>query len=368
MKSASDREACSGGIKVTFIVPVYNGEKYIEECVCSILQNTQRSEYEILLINDGSTDNSSTICASIESKNPEVIRYIDCENQGVSLTRNLGIEQAEGDYIAFVDQDDFVSGDFMENFIKIYNEMADIVIFNWERCNSRTIREKTKSMCEINEFASHDREKLIENLLYPVEKNLADAALVFPWGKLYKRNFLIDYQLKFNPEVKICEDVYFNIECFMTYEHKVLYIKNTGYYYYDNPYSAGSSYNKSACEIGIKSNRLITELVKKMDSPKIQIANYYSILYRYWWCIVVDFYHVENSDSIIRRAKRLKELRNEKAYAEAFEHMDDNMLSIMTKNQRLVMSAIRNKHYVVASLLCKLRILYKRHREVFTKN
>lgn len=330
--------------------------KYIEEYVCQILKNVPPSKCEILIINDGSTDNSSEKCASLERMEPDVIKFINCENQGVSLTRNLGIEQAKGEYIDFVDQDNFV-----ENFMNVYEDMADIIIFNWERCDSRVIQKKELSF-ETEEFFPNKREKLIENLLYPLEGSLANAALVFPWGKFYKRSFLLDNSIRFNPEVKICEDVYFNIMCFMAYDTKVTYIRNTGYYYYENKYSAGSSYNKNACEIGIKSNQLITDLVKKIDTPQIRTANYYSILYRFWWCISVDFYHIENKDSIMQRARRLKELRLENSYSEAFEHLDESMLSIIPKNQRLLMKIICNKHYVTASLLCKLRIFNKRYR------
>ena len=106
---------------ISVIVPVYNVEKYLDECVNSILDQTY-SNIEILLIDDGSTDNSPNICDFYEKQDNRV-RVIHQQNGGLSLARNIGIEKSQGDFIVFVDSDDYISTDMLEVMI---NEMKKI--------------------------------------------------------------------------------------------------------------------------------------------------------------------------------------------------------------------------------------------------
>ena len=106
----------SKDIKVSVIVPVYNAEKYIKRCLDSILAQSYRY-FEVLLIDDGSTDNSGKICDEY-ALNDNRIRVIHKENSGVSATRNIGITEAKGDYIAFVDSDDYIRSDMFEKMVK----------------------------------------------------------------------------------------------------------------------------------------------------------------------------------------------------------------------------------------------------------
>lgn len=104
------------GIKVSVIIPVYNAEKYIEKCLDSILgQNFQ--DFEVILVNDGSTDRSLEICKTVSNKN-KCISVLDQENQGVSIARQKGINSASGQFIAFIDADDYVKRDYLEVLYK----------------------------------------------------------------------------------------------------------------------------------------------------------------------------------------------------------------------------------------------------------
>ena len=102
---------------VTVVVPIYNVERYLEKCLTSIILQTYKN-LEVILVNDGSTDNSLNICKEFEKEDSR-IRIISQENKGLSVARNVGIENAKGEYIAFVDSDDFISCKFIEN---LYNE------------------------------------------------------------------------------------------------------------------------------------------------------------------------------------------------------------------------------------------------------
>lgn len=117
--------------KISFIVPVYNVEKYIAKCINSIL-NLEYQNKEIILINDGSTDGSERICRKYEQDN-ENIRLISKQNEGLSEARNLGIKIATGEYIFFIDSDDFYSYDFSKDIKKVINENSyEVILFDYK--------------------------------------------------------------------------------------------------------------------------------------------------------------------------------------------------------------------------------------------
>lgn len=110
---------------ISIIIPAYNASSYIEECINSVISQTKK-ELEIIIINDGSTDNTKEIIERFKDKR---IKFITTKNNGIGKTRNLGLEKAKGKYIFFLDSDDYISNDSMENLYKIaINEKADIVI------------------------------------------------------------------------------------------------------------------------------------------------------------------------------------------------------------------------------------------------
>lgn len=344
----------------SFIIPLYNGEHYIEECLKQILKNSNQELYEIIIINDGSTDNSESICLKLKEKYNN-IKYYRTTNRGVSKTRNYGVQLANGEYVVFIDQDDLISDTMLTDIECISKYNPDIILFEWCRLTKRYIHHERnkKSEYTLKEYSNQDKNLLIKNLLFPIDKELERASLVFPWGKAYRKSFLIDNNIQFNHEVKICEDVYFNIKCYMK-SQDVIYLNKINYYYFDNRKSAGSSYNPEASSIGIVSNNLITDLLSEINDEEIFTANIYSILYRYWWCVVVDFYHIENKDSIIKRANRMKELKEEPCYEKAFSNVTKSMFHTMDFNQRLIMQQISKNHFILASLVCKVRIISKK--------
>lgn len=120
---------------VSIIVPVYNTEEYIRQCLDSILNQTYQN-FECLLINDGSSDNSSDICREYVAKDTR-FRYFKKENGGVSSARNLGIELSEGDYTTFIDSDDWVDSDYLEVlYSAILEEQADIAVSTYKKFNT----------------------------------------------------------------------------------------------------------------------------------------------------------------------------------------------------------------------------------------
>lgn len=116
---------------VSFIIPIYNAEKYLDECIKSIIKQTY-SNFELLLVNDGSTDNSAIICDTYANKDSR-IKVIHKINGGVSSARNIGLDNAKGEYICFVDADDVIHPKLLETTLSVLMEtQQDIIIYRYK--------------------------------------------------------------------------------------------------------------------------------------------------------------------------------------------------------------------------------------------
>ena len=123
-----------GNELVSIVVPIYNVENYLRQCLDSIMGQTYQN-FECLLINDGSPDHSADICREYVSKDSR-FKYFEKENGGVSSARNLGIERSEGAYITFIDSDDWVESDYLEVLYKaLIDEKADITVSTYKQFN-----------------------------------------------------------------------------------------------------------------------------------------------------------------------------------------------------------------------------------------
>ena len=162
---------------ISVIVPVYNIEKYIGKCIQSVLSQTY-TDFELLLINDGSKDSSGEICSSWAKKDAR-IRVISKENEGVSVARNLGIDSAKGEFIFFLDGDDWISPECLEKMLLRMTPEVDAVISEWDEPEDEgydsvliTKKKQTEGLVS-NEEIWKD---IYESFFYP--KVL--------WGKLYR--------------------------------------------------------------------------------------------------------------------------------------------------------------------------------------
>ena len=210
--------------KITVIVPVYNVENYLEKCLDSLINQTYKN-LEIIVINDGSTDNSGEICQEYAQKDNRII-YIEKENGGLSEARNVGLDKMTGSYVTFIDSDDWVELDYVEIlYKKIIEYQADISVGNYYSYNED---EKTYYF---HIYGDSYYEKVYDNIsifenLYESQE-MKSFALISACGKLYKAK-LFDY-LRFD-KGKLGEDGYLNQKMYL-YVNKVVYL-NQGLYAY----------------------------------------------------------------------------------------------------------------------------------------
>lgn len=207
------------GVKVSVIIPVYNCEKYLGECIESLIDQTLQ-ECEFIFVNDGSKDKSEEIIKKYADKDERII-LINQKNSGVSVARNVGIKKASGEYIGFVDGDDYIDKYYYE---KLYNNAKenyiDIIFCNWRSNNN--ILELPFNKNEIL------NEEYIEEFIYKFL--LQYDSLNSVCNKLFSRKLIHDNNISFPIGMYMGEDARFNIKAF-TYTKSVYYLDYVGYYY-----------------------------------------------------------------------------------------------------------------------------------------
>lgn len=204
---------------ISVIIPVHNAESFLERCINSILTNTYK-DLEVILIENGSTDSSRDLCYRLEKENSNV-KVIVSEVKGVSNARNLGLEEATGDYISFIDADDYISPYYFETLQRISDKNdADIVVCDYSKGTESSVT-----------FARpNNTEKLIDKDYY-FRNHYVKETLQFtaPWSKLFKKR-IVD-SVRFDTELSMCEDRTFVTQCVCRAE-KIYYVQEKMYYYF----------------------------------------------------------------------------------------------------------------------------------------
>ena len=209
---------------ISIIVPIYNVENYLRQCLDSIMNQTYQN-FECLLINDGSPDNSADICREYVSKDSR-FRYFEKENDGVSSARNLGIEHSKGEYITFIDSDDWVESDYVEIlYDELIKENADIAVSTYKRF------EMGDNCWYVHAFQRGYDKKVFTNKKFMDELLSLDGfdnSYRFVSGKLVHRNMLEN--IAFNVATTFGEDMEFWFKIYMVSD-RVVYVNKETYNY-----------------------------------------------------------------------------------------------------------------------------------------
>lgn len=201
--------------KISIIVPIFNSEKYLTRCLAS-LQNQTFGDYEVILIDDGSVDHSACICNEFIQKDSR-FRVIHKKNGGVSSARNIGLTVAQGEYVLFVDSDDYIDRHLLESLLQV--GPYDLVLTGLS-CMKDDTCVKIKHV-EAGEWTLAD---LRDDKFYYIDYTTALH------GKLYRKKVINDYQLHFNENLSYAEDRDFNIK-FISHANQVCNVDYAGYCY-----------------------------------------------------------------------------------------------------------------------------------------
>ena len=210
---------------LSIILPVYNGEAFLERAIESVLSQKDIS-YELILINDGSRDGTDMICTKYCEKY-EWIQYIKQENCGLSAARNKGFQYASGKYIAYLDADDYVETDYYSRLVISAEQCgADFIMSGFERDFVRDgcITHTESVHFEDLYLASHEqiRNHYDQVFFYNV--------YIHVWNKLFKKEFLEKYNICFDESVRFGEDVFFNLEN-LSHARNIHFLEISGYHY-----------------------------------------------------------------------------------------------------------------------------------------
>ena len=206
---------------VRIIVPVYNAEHTISRCIESIL-NQKYTDFELLLVNDGSTDRSGAICDAYAARDSRV-RVIHKENSGVSDTRNTALNQAKGTYLQFLDSDDWITPDATSSLVRTAESgSCDLVVSDFYR----VVGERVSQKGDIDDDGVMTREEYAAHMM----ENPADFYYGVLWNKLYRRSIVEAHHLRMDPEISWCEDFMFNLE-YIRYAETFRALQVPIYYY-----------------------------------------------------------------------------------------------------------------------------------------
>ncbi|MGL5049705.1 MAG: glycosyltransferase [Fusobacteriaceae bacterium] len=239
--------------KISVIVPVYNVEKYLKRCLDSIL-NSELEDIELILINDGSTDSSGMICDDY-LKIDKRVKVIHKNNARVSAARNDGLKIAKGEYISFIDSDDWIEREmYMDMYEKSKKLNLDFIMCDYTKRG----KEQEYTVSQVIEEGYYDKkaieEKLFKSLI--MFESIDFPVTISNWCCIFNRNFLKKNNLYYNEDIHYCEDSIFGSKV-MYNAQNFYYLKNKFYYnYFYNPVSTTSRYNEkkwdSFLEINLK--------------------------------------------------------------------------------------------------------------------
>ncbi|HJC74841.1 MAG TPA: glycosyltransferase [Candidatus Mediterraneibacter faecavium] len=250
---------------ITVIVPVYNNVRYLRQCIDSLLSQTLKS-IEILLVDDGSTDGSGDICDEYAVKDERVC-VIHKKNEGLGLTRNVGMSAARGEYFTFLDSDDYVDPDMYRGLLEQANKYKADVCFGGSTlfydCGLQ-IPSEMKLAQEVYR-GSEIKEKVVPQILGSAPEDAHEAIIGYSMCTgIYRRSIVKEHNITFYSErVYKVEDVLFKIEYF-TYAQIVTYVKNPYYFYRWNPTSLSRVYRADALDRVLISYQKEFELLNEL--------------------------------------------------------------------------------------------------------
>ncbi len=326
---------------ISIIVPVYNVEKYIEKCINSITNQTYK-KIEIILIDDGSTDGSGKMCDEYALMDKRV-KVIHKENAGVSSARNLGINMANGEWISFVDADDWLDSDFCEKLYNeaITNEKLDIISSGYNRVYS-TKQEKIN--CKIERIKYSAQEYFIK--LLNVQNGYG-----FCHMKLIRRECIKD--IKFHEDIEVGEDALFNMELVKNIR-EVLILGQALYNYRFNNNSLVRKYDDRYVEKYLKSMMAVKKYIFNNYTDNLQVKyNYYNYVTYHVLLIVVNYcFNKKNNQTFMNQIKLLKKVCNIEDFKEAIKKSNYKDLSI---TRSITLFTIKYKLYFFTALICMYR-------------
>lgn len=252
------------GKKVSIVLPVYNAQKYLKRCLDSIFEQNYNN-IELIAIDDGSKDSSWEILTEYQNKFSDKMKIIKQKNMGVSKTRNKGIDLATGEYLIFIDNDDYFDNGYLSTFVsEIEKDDLDVVIGGYKRPNSSN--------------------KIVDQVVLE-DYEYSKFKIVAAWAKIYKTTYIKDNKIRFL-DSNIGEDINFTIQA-VTLTKKIKIINYVGYNWFYNEASVSNTAHKSLSN-GLQFDYLLNSIYNKLIDNNVIIDDmieYYFIKLNVWYML-----------------------------------------------------------------------------------
>ena len=338
---------------VSIIVPVYNCEKYIDRCIKSLIGQTYKN-LEIIIINDGSTDNSLEIIRKYEKKDTR-IKLIDKNNEGVSVARNFGIKHANGKYLTFVDADDWLELNAIEIYHNVMLEYnVDVVRGNYYlNKNAESIYKKGKMYEFSNKFFDSKgiQEKVVKRFLLS-KKSITNFVML-----LFIRTEIVKDIIHFNEHLFMMEDVAYYFELFQSINN-IYFLDYPQYHYFENSDSATKSKNKYLKNIEgiIDTNKYLINLMRKYNcynkdfEKKLNASNLSTIMNYLLFYVRMNIKSNENKKLFVNFLNSKENV---------LQSLEINCNNIPLKN-KIAILIFKNKWYeILYKYFCLYNYVYK---------
>ena len=326
-------------MKYSVIIPVYNVEKYINRCLKSILSQ-RYNDLEIILIDNGSTDRSGSICDIYANEDANISVY-HIENHGVGSARNFGLSKARGEFIYFVDSDDYLVGNLFAEFEDKLTPDLDLLVFSYYNSFEQEMTEKNRKKKILPYNGSYDKydfSKIFKDLF------LSDM-LYTVWNKLYRREFLIENNISFE-KYELGEDVRFNLNAYRNVNK--VYLSQDSYYVYviGRKGSAMSSYNPKRLQYQLQELELVDSLLKEWNIDSSNLDN--TVKAR---ILMSNIHNISKQKlPVIKKVKLVKEICKSKDMAD-FIRNDSSILNPLVK------MLLRCRMYIVLIYLKRMQMM-----------
>lgn len=341
--------------KISVIIPIHNAEKYIEKAVQSVVEQSY-TNWELILIENVSEDSSLRISQKLAEKN-EKIRLIEEKTKGVGMARNTGLNHASGEYIVFIDADDYLPDqNVFQRYINIAEQIkTDIIVSNY----ARLWKEKILPAADHSLFSMcrSDSEEFQFRGFFSV------GTLSYVWGKLYRKSFLDGNHIIFS-DFEYAEDKLFNMQCYIC-GARYAFVKDQGYIYRKNDDSISFQYHKDSnkCWLGIADEIRKWIKEKKENAEIYKGLIYYTVFFAAFFDGKMEYIKHKNS---LRAVKKILKIYGQDALGkECFQELysDKRFLQLQQPVWRIMIRGfsmgMKSQKYLLLAIGIKILIEFR---------
>lgn len=300
-------------MKYSIIIPVYNVEDTLVRCLQSV-QNQTFGDFEAIMINDGSNDSSGEICKHF-SEFDNRFKYIKQSNQGVSAARNKGINEAQGEYIVFLDSDDKYAEFYLEAFEKL---IAQVPNCNNYWCGFEVYNEIDSDHGSIQVFSQEEEISInSRSNIMTLHEKWMDSTL---WNKVFRRSIIVENQLAMDVKMSLGEDLLFNYKYLSVAGEQIAIINmpNYIYYQYDNN-TLDSKYRKDLLELYERIDSEILNWLEHWNVSEKEMGKYYSSIFYMQEKIMHNTFRSENSMGLLKKYSFNRKVMESAKFRESLE-------------------------------------------------